>query len=306
MAAGNFPQGICTRAMIPESLLKRIRRIEIRARRLVNDVFAGEYRSAFRGRGVEFQDVRDYYPGDDVRTIDWNVTARARKPYVRRYQEERELTVVFLVDASRSVQFGSGELLKGEVAAEICAVLALSAIRNNDKVGLLMFTDRVERYMPPSKGRSQVLRVIREVLAFEPGHVRTDIAAALEYAGRVLVRRAVVFVISDFLDGGFERALNILNRKHDVIAVDITDPREEQLVGVGLLELEDAETGRRMTLDTGWRKPQESLASAGHQRSASLRRRLGRLDVDFIPINAAESYVEPLVKFFATRAKRLR
>lgn len=292
--------------MIPASLLQRIRRIEIRARRLVNDVFAGEYRSAFRGRGVEFLDVRDYYPGDDVRTIDWNVTARARKPYVRRYQEERELTVVFLVDASRSVQFGSGELLKGEVAAEICAVLALSAIRNNDKVGLLMFTDRVERYMPPSKGRSQVLRVIREVLAFEPGYRGTDIAAALEYAGRVLVRRAVVFVISDFLDEGYERALNVLNRKHDVIAVDITDPREEELVGVGLVELEDAETGRRLTLDTGWGKPQESLLSAGQRRSVSLRRRLGRLDVDLIPINAAESYVEPLVEFFATRAKRLR
>jgi len=292
--------------MIPASLLKRIRRIEIRARRLVNDVFAGEYRSAFRGRGVEFQDVRDYYPGDDVRTIDWNVTARARKPYVRRYQEERELTVVFLVDASRSVQFGSGELLKGEVAAEICAVLALSAIRNNDKVGLLMFTDRVERYMPPSKGRSQVLRVIREVLAFEPEHPGTDITAALEYAGRVLVRRAVVFVISDFLDEGYERALNILNRKHDVIAVDITDPREEELVRVGLVELEDAETSRRLTLDTGWGRPQESLASAGQRRSVSLRRRLGRLDVDLIPINAAESYVEPLVEFFATRAKRLR
>jgi uncharacterized protein (DUF58 family) len=292
--------------MIPASLLKRIRRIEIRARRLVNDVFAGEYRSAFRGRGVEFQDVRQYYPGDDVRTIDWNVTARARKPYVRRYQEERELTVVFLVDASRSVQFGSGELLKGEVAAEICAVLALSAIRNNDKVGLLMFTDRVERYIPPSKGRSQVLRVIREVLAFEPEHTGTDIAAALEYAGRVLVRRAVVFVISDFLDEGYERALNILNRKHDVIAVDITDPREEELVGVGLLELEDAETGRRMTLDTGWRKPQESLSAAGQRRATALRRRLGRLDVDLIPISAAESYVEPLVRFFVTRAKRLR
>jgi uncharacterized protein (DUF58 family) len=292
--------------MIPASLLQRIRRIEIRARRLVNDVFAGEYRSAFRGRGVEFQDVRDYYPGDDVRTIDWNVTARARKPYVRRYQEERELTVVFLVDASRSVQFGSGELLKGEVAAEICAVLALSAIRNNDKVGLLMFTDRVERYIPPSKGRSQVLRVIREVLAFEPEHRGTEIAAALEYAGRVLVRRAVVFVISDFLDEGYERALNVLNRKHDVIAVDITDPREGELVGVGLLELEDAETGRRVTLDTGWREPQKSLLSAGQKRSAALRRRLGRLDVDLIPINAAHSYVEPLVEFFATRAKRLR
>ncbi len=292
--------------MIPASLLQRIRRIEIRARRLVNDVFAGEYRSAFRGRGVEFQDVRDYYPGDDVRTIDWNVTARARKPYVRRYQEERELTVVFLVDASRSVQFGSGDLLKGEVAAEICAVLALSAIRNNDKVGLLMFTDRVERYIPPNKGRSQVLRVIREVLAFEPEHRGTEIAAALEYAGRVLVRRAVVFVISDFLDEGYERALNILNRKHDVIAVDITDPREEELVGVGLLELEDAETGRRVTVDTGWREPQDSLLSAGQKRSAALRRRLGRLDVDLIPINAADSYVEPLVGFFATRAKRLR
>ncbi len=292
--------------MIPPQLLQRIRRIEIRARRLVNDVFAGEYRSAFRGRGVEFQDVRDYTPGDDIRTIDWNVTARARKPYVRRYQEERELTVVFLVDASRSVQFGSGELLKGEVAAEICAVLALSAVRNNDKVGLVIFTDRIERYVPPTKGRTQVLRVIREVLAFEPQHPGTDLGAALEFAGRVLARRAVVFLISDFRDKGYERALNLINRKHDCIAVNITDPREEQLVKVGLLELEDAETGRRVTLDTGWRAPWANLEAGADRRSSRLRKQLARLDVDLIPINAAESYVEPLIRFFTTRAKRLR
>jgi len=289
--------------MIPPHLLERIRRIEIRARRLVNDVFAGEYRSAFRGRGVEFQDVRDYYPGDDIRTIDWNVTARARKPYVRRYQEERELTVVFLMDASRSVHFGSGELLKGEVAAEICAVLALSAVRNNDKVGLVAFTDRVEQTIPPGKGRTQVLRVIRDVLAFEPQHTGTNITAALEHVGRAQARRAVVFLISDFLDDGYEHALNIINRKHDVIAVNITDPREEALVGVGLVELEDAETGRRITIDTD----RFAAACARPGRSSDdLRRRLGRLNVDLISINAAESYVEPLIKFFTTRAKRLR
>lgn len=289
--------------MIPPHLLERIRRIEIRARRLVNDVFAGEYRSAFRGRGVEFLDVREYYPGDDIRTIDWNVTARARKPYVRRYQEERELTVVFLMDASRSVHFGSGELLKGEVAAEICAVLALSAVRNNDKVGLVAFTDRVEQTIPPAKGRTQVLRVIRDVLAFEPQHTGTDITAALEHVGRAQARRAVVFLISDFLDDGYEHALNIINRKHDVIAVNITDPREEALVGIGLLELEDAETGRRVTVDT-------DRFAAAHGRPGrstdDLRRRLGRLNVDLISINAAESYVEPLIRFFTTRAQRLR
>jgi len=286
--------------MIPSHLLDRIRRIEIRARRLVNDVFAGEYRSAFRGRGVEFQDVRDYIPGDDVRTIDWNVTARARKPYVRRYREERELTVVFLVDASRSVYFGSGDLLKGEVAAEVCAVLALSAVRNNDKVGLVVFTDRVECMIRPAKGRTQVLRVIREVLAFEPRHRRTKIAAALEWAGRALARRAVIFLISDFLDSGYERALNIINRKHDVVAISLVDPREEQLVGVGLLELEDAETRRRVVIDTRPRKVR------GSRRTEGLRRDLARLDVDFVSINAAESYVEPLIRFFATRARRLR
>jgi len=286
--------------MIPSHLLDRIRRIEIRARRLVNDVFAGEYRSAFRGRGVEFQDVRDYIPGDDVRTIDWNVTARARKPYVRRYREERELTVVFLVDASRSVYFGSGDLLKGEVAAEVCAVLALSAVRNNDKVGLVVFTDRVECMIRPAKGRTQVLRVIREVLAFEPRHRRTKIAAALEWAGRALARRAVIFLISDFLDSGYERALNIINRKHDVVAISLVDPREEQLVGVGLLELEDAETRRRVVIDTRPRKVRRS------RRTEDLRRDLARLDVDFVSINAAESYVEPLIRFFATRARRLR
>jgi len=292
--------------MIPAHLLERIRRIEIRARRLVNDVFAGEYRSAFRGRGVEFQDVREYYAGDDIRTIDWNVTARARKPYVRRYQEERELTVVFLVDASRSVHFGSGDLLKGEVAAEICAVLALSAIRNNDKVGLVMFSDRVECTIPPSKGRTQVLRVIREVLAFQPEHTGTNITAALEHAGRALARRAVVFLVSDFLDDGYDRALDIVNRKHDVIAVNITDPREEELVGVGLLELEDAESGRRLVLDTGRSGTRRELSGTPGSEGAGLRRKLGRLDVDLISINAAESYVEPLVRFFSTRAKRLR
>jgi len=289
--------------MIPAHLLNRIHRIEIRARRLVNDVFAGEYRSAFRGRGVEFQDVREYAPGDDVRTIDWNVTARTRKPYVRRYQEERELTVVFLVDASRSTHFGSGELLKGEVAAEICAVLALSAVRNNDKVGLVVFTDRVECMIPPAKGRTQVLRVIREVLAFEPQHRGTRLAAALEWAGRALARRAVVFLLSDFLDEGYERALSIVNRKHDVIAVNITDPRERELTGVGLLEVEDAETGRRLIVDTGGRsRPVGGRLPSGPE----LGRALARLDVDLIPVNAAESYVEPLVRFFATRAKRLR
>ena len=290
--------------MIPAHLLERIRRIEIRARRLVNDVFAGEYRSAFRGRGVEFQDVREYYAGDDIRAIDWNVTARARKPYVRRYQEERELTVVFLVDMSRSAQFGSGELLKSEVAAEICAVLALSATRNNDKVGLVVFTDRVEFTIPPSKGRTQVLRVIREVLAFEPEHTGTSITAALEHVGRALPRRAVVFLISDFLDEGYEQALNIINRKHDVIAVNITDPREEALVGVGIVELEDAETGRRVLIDTGHQREPKPVAEVA--TTADLKRRLGRLNVDLIPINAAKSYVEPLVNFFSTRAKRLR
>ncbi len=289
---------------IPAHLLERIRRIEIRARRLVNDVFAGEYRSAFRGRGVEFQDVREYYAGDDIRTIDWNVTARARKPYVRRYQEERELTVVFLVDMSRSAQFGSGELLKSEVAAEICAVLALSATRNNDKVGLVVFTDRVECTIPPNKGRTQVLRVIREVLAFEPEHSGTSITAALEHVGRALPRRAVVFVISDFLDEGYEQALNIINRKHDVIAVNITDPREEELVGVGLIELEDAETGQRVMIDTGTRASR--IDESASQAPDELQRRLGRLNVDLISIDAAKSYVEPLIHFFTTRAKRLR
>jgi uncharacterized protein (DUF58 family) len=287
--------------MIPRHLLERIRRIEIRARRLVNDVFAGEYRSAFRGRGMEFQDVREYAPGDDVRTIDWNVTARARKAYVRRYHEERELTVVFLVDASHSTHFGSGELLKGEVAAEIAAVLSLSAVRNNDKVGLAVFTDRVEHMIPPAKGRTQVLRVIREVLAFEPEHRRTQVATALEWAGRALRRRAIVFLVSDFLDSGYEHALNIVNRKHDVVAVQITDPREEQLTPVGLLELQDAETGRRIVIDTDARR-----AARGRGRTETLRRSLARLNVDLIPINAAESYVEPLLRFFTARAQRFR
>ena len=237
--------------MIPKEILKRVRRIEITTRGMVNDVFSGEYHSVFKGRGVEFSEVRQYQIGDDIRTIDWNVTARYGEPFVKVFEEERELTVILMVDASSSGEFGTVELMKGEIAVEICALLAFSAIKNNDNVGLLIFTDKVEKFVPPRKGKSHVLRVLRELLYFRPEDRRTDIRTALDYLNRVVRRRSVVFLVSDFLSPNYEKALRIANRKHDVVAIQVVDPRETELPEVGYIELEDAETGEITLLDTG-------------------------------------------------------
>ncbi|HXI01740.1 MAG TPA: DUF58 domain-containing protein, partial [Candidatus Saccharimonadales bacterium] len=230
-------------AGVPPEVLKTVRRIEIRTRRLVQESMAGEYHSVFRGRGMEFSEVREYQVGDDVRSIDWNVSARMGHPFVKKFVEERELTVFLVVDVSGSKRFGSAARTKGELAAEVGALLAFSAIKNNDRVGAILFTGEVERYIPPKKGRSHVLRVIREILSFEPVDSRTSISAALEYAARVLRRHCVLFLISDFLDTGFERPLAIASRKYDMACIAIEDRREEEIPAVGLVELEDAETG---------------------------------------------------------------
>ena len=244
--------------MIPKELVKKIRYIQIYTSKAVNDVLAGEYHSVFKGQGMEFDEVRAYQPGDDIRTIDWNVTARTGHPYVKRYVEEREITVFFLVDLSASGSFGSREKLKNEIAAEFCALLAFSAIKNNDKVGLIVFTDVIELFIPPAKGTSHVLRLIRELLYFDPGKKReragTDIALALDYLGRVLHKRGVVFLVSDFLDQDFEKPLGVLARRHDLIGVTVSDPRESALPDVGLLEIQDAETGATVLVDTGSRE----------------------------------------------------
>ena len=289
-----------------QEILKKVRRIEIRTNRLVNESLAGEYHSVFKGRGMEFDEVREYTPGDDIRTIDWNVTSRMGHPYVKKFVEERELTVMLLVDASASGDFGTVGSTKRAMAAEVCALLAFSAIRNHDRVGLFIFTDREERYVPPRKGRNHVLRVIREVLTFQPVGRKTDLALALESLARGVRRRSVAFVVSDFLSSGYERALRLANRKHDVIALSLSDPREQELPPVGILEMEDAETGRRILVDTWDRRGMKSFAANARQRAEERRRLFRRNEVDFVELSTAAPYDVPLVKFFHERARRLR
>ncbi len=291
--------------MIPKELAKKIRFIEIYTNKAVNDVLAGEYHSVFKGRGMEFDEVREYTPGDEIRTIDWNVTARTGQPYVKRYVEERELTVLFVVDLSASGTFGSREKRKNEVAAELCALLSFSAVKNNDKVGLIVFTDIIELYIPPAKGVSHVLRLIRELLNFELRRRRTDIAQALDYLGRITHRRAVVFLVSDFLAEGYEKPLRIVARRHDLIAVSLNDPREQSLPPIGLIELEDAETGETMVVDAGnaeVRRRWKALAREREDRLSELFRASG---VDAIPIVTGRDYVRDLTVFFRRREKRL-
>jgi len=289
-----------------QEILRKVRRIEIRTNRLVNESLAGEYHSVFKGRGMEFDEVREYTPGDDIRTIDWNVTSRMGHPYVKKYVEERELTVMLVVDASASGDFGTVGSTKRGLSAEVCALLAFSAIRNNDRVGLLIFTDREERYVPPRKGRNHVLRVIREVLTFEPVGHRTDLTLALESLARGIRRRSVAFVVSDFMGADFERALRMANRKHDVIALALSDPREMELPAVGILELEDAETGRRILVDTWDPKLLKQFAQHGRERSELRRRLFRRNEVDFVELSTALPYDVPLIRFFKERARRMR
>ncbi len=290
--------------MTPKELLKKVRRIEIRTSHLVNDALAGQYHSAFKGRGMEFEEVRPYQVGDDIRTIDWNVTARYGEPFVKIFREERELTVLLVVDLSRSQEFGSRDQLKRELVAEIGATLAFSAIKNNDKIGLICFTDHVEKFVPPRKGSGHVLRVIRELLAFEPQGRGTNIAAALDHVNRILRTRSVLFLISDFQDSGYERSVRIAKRRHDVIVVDVIDRREQSLPKAGLVELADNETGRRILVDTSssrWRRAYEQLI----ERELEGRdRRLRQLKLDCIRVHTGESFVEPLVRFFRTREAR--
>ena len=294
--------------MLPSELLRRIRRIEIRTNRLVNETLAGSYHSVFKGLGMEFSEVREYTPGDDIRTIDWNVTSRMGHPFVKKFVEERELTVVLLVDASGSGVFGSETRLKREIATEIAALIAFSAIKNNDRVGLLVFTDRIEKFVPPRKGRSHVLRLIREVLAFEPQSKGTDITQALETLGKVVRKKAVVFLISDFMADGYARALKIANRRHDLIAVSIADRREEELPAMGLVVLEDAETGERILVDTSNPAVRRDFAAAAAEREDRRQRYLRTAQVDAVAVRTAdnEPYDRPLMRFFAQRALKVK
>lgn len=271
---------------------------------MVNDVLGGEYQSVFKGRGMEFSEVREYQRGDDIRTIDWNVTARTGMPHVKKFIEERELTVMLLVDVSSSGEFGTHSQMKGEVAAEICALLAFSAIKNNDRVGLIIFTDRVEKFIPPKKGKKHVLRVIRELLYFKPQKKKTDIRAVLEYLGKVQKRKSVVFLVSDFLSEGYEKSLQIANRKHDLIAITIRDPRELALPRIGFIELQDAETGEEILIDTYNPLVREMFSQLAGEQTAELQQLFRSISVDSVNIVTNASYIEPLVRFFRLRAKR--
>jgi len=290
--------------MIPKEILKKIRYIEIRTRRLVNDLFSGEYHSTFKGQGMEFEEVREYQPGDDIRLIDWNVTARTGFPHVKKFREERELSVVLLVDASSSGRFGTRDRFKSEVAAELCALLAFSAIKNNDKVGLIIFTDRIEKFVPPKKGRSHVLRLIREILFFQPQGVATDIGMALEYLTKVIKRKSVVFLVSDFFFEGYTKPLQLANKKHDVIAIKICDPRERVFEDVGLIELEDAETGEVVLINTGSKEFRREFSARADEDLQNLKRSFKLVNMDFINIQTDQSYIAPLVSFFNMREKR--
>ena len=291
--------------MIPKEVFKQVRRIEIQTTRLVNDLFGGEYKSVFKGQGIEFADVRGYVPGDDIRSIDWNVTARSQHPFVKKFVEERELTVFFLVDISGSQFFGTQGRFKSEIAAEITALLAFSAVRNKDKVGLVIATDEVEKFIPVKKGKTHVLRVVREILYFQPKHRGTRLEVAIDYINRMLTRTSVVFLISDFMDEGFERSLRLASKRHDLIAIHLLDPRERSLPPAGLVEGEDPETGERALADLshpGFRRDYEARA---RKRDENLDRLFKNLGVDRVVIDISQPYAEPLVRFFKAREKRL-
>ncbi len=290
--------------MLDKELLKQVRQIEIRTKGLVNQVFSGEYHSVFKGRGMEFAEVREYQFGDDIRNIDWNVTARFGHPFIKVFEEERELTVMLLVDMSGSQVFGSGEKTKQQIAAEISAILAFSALKNNDKVGLLLFTDTIEKYVSPRKGRSHVLRIIRELLSFEPRGNKTDIKSALEYFNHAVKKRCIVFLISDFIDDNYERILKIVGKKHDLVGVVLNDPRESVLPKAGLIKFRDAETEKIRYIDSSDRRTQTWFAAQYIRRMEQRKALFLRSRLDSVTINTGDSYIKPLVDFFKMREKR--
>ena len=294
--------------MLTNDLMAKIRRIELRTRRLANDNFAGEYHSVFKGRGMEFDEVRPYQPGDEVRTIDWNVTARMNEPYVKRFVESRELTVMLVVDASGSNDYGTTERFKREIAAELAAVLSFAATNNNDKVGLLIFTDKTELFIPPRKGRRHILRIVREMLAFQPSGRGTDLAHALDSVNRILKRRSIVFLISDFQadPNDYRKELYLANRRHDVIAVDLHDPMDTDIASVGIIALEDAETGEMVLVDTSDRRWREVFAANVDAHESAKVGLFNRAGVDRLDIDTGHDYVDELTLFFQRRERRMR
>jgi uncharacterized protein (DUF58 family) len=303
--------------MLSRDLVRQIRRLQIRARRAVEDLLGGEYRSVFKGSGISFEEVREYQPGDDIRTIDWNVTARMGHPFVKRFIEERELTVMLLIDCSASLAFGTQQQQKREVAAELAALLAFSAISNNDKVGLIACSDRVEKFVPPRKGTRHVLRLMRDILFLQPEHAGTSLRQGLDFLNRVLRRRAIVFLFSDFLDqgalqnggrggpGSLAKVLQRTGKRHDLVGVALSDPREHDLPAVGLLELTDAETGRSLVVDTSSPKVQQALRQRTQQRQQALRQMAQSARVDLIEVSTDGGHLDALIRFFRLRERRL-
>jgi uncharacterized protein (DUF58 family) len=291
---------------VPPEVLRQVRLIELRTRRLVNSLWAGEYRSIFKGQGMEFAEVREYLPGDEVRSIDWNVTARMGRPFVKRYIEERELTVMLAVDLSGSSQFGTVSRFKSEMAIELAAVLTMSAVRNNDRVGVLLFTDRIEHVVPPGKGRRHALRILRDVLVHKPEGKGTNIGAALEYLNRLLPHRAIVFVISDLIDAGVERPLKFLSQRHDVVVAPLEDPSEWELPDIGVARFVDPETGQVVSVDTSDRRVRDGFRQASEAERTARRQLLRRLAIDEVPVNTKDGYLEALLRFFRARGTRVR
>ena len=299
-------------SQLTKEILNKVRQVEIKTNRLVDDTLAGHYHSVFKGRGMNFDEVREYVPGDEVRTIDWNVTARTGQPFVKKFTEERELTILLMIDVSASGDFGSNEKSKRELMAELGSVIAFSAVRNNDKVGLILFTDEVELYIPPAKGKTHILRVIREILFFQPERQKTDLTIALDFANKVTHRKAVTFLISDYcLSGNFDKALDnfrvklqITNKRHDVIAVSVNDCREYELPDVGILIIEDAETGEQIELNTSKKKIRDEFSKIAKNRQGSFRRAVRSSGVDLLELKTDKNYIPALLSFFGTRKRR--
>jgi uncharacterized protein (DUF58 family) len=290
--------------MSTSALLKKVRKIEIKTKGLSNHIFAGEYHTAFKGKGMAFSEVREYQPGDDIRSIDWNVTARYNSPFVKVFEEEREMTVMLLIDVSASGNFGTQQQFKRELATELAAILAFSAIKNNDKVGVIFFTEKVEQFIPPKKGKSHILRIIREVLAFQPTGKGTDIAGALEYFNSVIKKRSICFILSDFMSKEFDKPLKIASRKHDLVALRIHDKREDTLPNMGLVPMQDSETEKMLFVDTSSKQVRDNFAKNRTAATKRLRKLLPASGVDLIDITTATDYVRPLINFFKTRGKR--
>ncbi len=291
--------------MIPKEIIRKVRRIEITTSRKVTDVFAGQYQSVFKGAGMEFHEVREYLPGDEIRSIDWNVTARMGHPFVKKFVEERELTIMILLDVSMSCRFGTRNRIKSDLAAEFCSVIAFSAIKNNDKVGMLTFTDHVEKFIPPRKGAKHVLRVIREALYNRPRGRMTDINNALEHFNRVTRRRTIAFVVSDFIAPDFKKILSVTNKRHDVIAVSVVDPAEIELPNAGLIKIHDSETGMPFMIDTSGAATRRHYKLQSEKKARQRENLFRSVNVDKITIRTDESYVDPLIRFFRMREKRL-